>query len=152
MSKIVREFREFIARGSVIDLAVGIIIGAAFGKIVNSLVNDILMPPIGLVLSDVNFSDLFFTLKGHYNTIDDARKAGAPIIAYGSFLSTVIEFLIVAACVFALVKVVNRFKRAEAAAVPPPTRSEQLLEEIRDLLQRERRGTAADSRLSPDST
>lgn len=121
------------------DLAVGVIIGAAFGKIVNSLVADVIMPPIGALLKGVNFSTLFISLDGvHYDTLAKAKEAGAPVIGYGMFVNTVIEFTIIAACVFALVKVVNKLKRAEVApaAPPEPTRSEVLLEEIRDALKK----------------
>lgn len=135
---LVKEFKEFIARGNVIDLAVGVIIGAAFGKIVTSLVTDVIMPPIGLITGRVDFSGLFFTLDGKaYETIQLAKEASAPIIAYGSFLNTIIQFLIVAAAVFLVVKAVNRLKREQAAAPTPPAeppRSEKLLEEIRDAL------------------
>lgn len=138
--KIAQEFREFISRGNVVDLAVGVIIGAAFGKIVNSLVADVIMPPIGALLKGVNFSTLFVSLDGgHYETLAKAKEAGAPVIGYGMFLNTVIEFLIIAACVFALVKAVNKLKRAEEkppAAPPAPSRTEVLLEEIRDALRK----------------
>jgi len=136
--KIAQEFREFISRGNVVDLAVGVIIGAAFGKIVSSLVNDIIMPPVGALMKGINFNDLFICLDGQtYLSLADAKKAGAPVIGYGAFLNTVIEFLIVAACVFALVKAVNRIKRPAAPAAPPePPRSEVLLGEIRDLLKK----------------
>lgn len=136
--KIAQEFREFISRGNVVDLAVGVIIGAAFGKIVNSLVNDVVMPPIGLLMKGINFSDLFISLNGeHCATLADAKARGVPVIAYGSFLNATIEFLIIAACVFVLVKAVNRLKRAEAAApAPEPPKSEVLLAEIRDLLKK----------------
>jgi large conductance mechanosensitive channel len=133
-----KEFKEFVARGNVIDLAVGVIIGAAFGKIVNSLVTDVIMPPIGLITGRMDFSSLFVSLNGKaYASLADAQKAGAPILAYGNFVNTIIQFLIVAAAVFVLVKVVNRLKREEAAkpaAPPEPPRSEKLLEEIRDAL------------------
>ncbi len=137
--KIAQEFREFISRGNVVDLAVGVIIGAAFGKIVSSLVNDVIMPPIGLLMKGINFNDLFICLNGgHYATLVAARADSAPVIAYGSFLNTTIEFLIIAACVFALVKVVNKLKRADAAApAPEPPKSEVLLAEIRDLLKKQ---------------
>jgi len=133
-----KEFKEFIARGNVIDLAVGVIIGGAFGKIVSSLVEGVIMPPIGMITSGIKFSDLFVSLNGKsYSTLAAAREAAAPVIAYGEFIESVITFLIVAACVFALVKVINRIKREEAtqAAPPPPPPAEvKLLEEIRDLL------------------
>ena len=138
--KVAQEFREFISRGNVIDLAVGVIIGAAFGKIVNSLVADIIMPPIGAVLKGVNFSNLFVAIDGKtYETLAKAKEAGAPVITYGLFINQVIEFFIIAACVFALVKIVNQIKRAPAPATaepPAPTRTEVLLEEIRDALKK----------------
>ena len=109
-----KEFKEFAARGNVIDLAVGVIIGAAFGKIVTSLVNDVVMPPIGMVIGRVDFKSLFFSLDGQtYATLEDAKKAAAPTINYGIFLNTILEFLIVAFVVFLLVKQVNRM-------LPPP--------------------------------
>ena len=130
--KVTQEFREFISRGNVIDLAVGVIIGAAFGKIVNSLVSDVIMPPIGAALKGVNFSNLFVAIDGKtYETLAKAKEAGAPVITYGVFINQVIEFFIIAACVFALVKIVNKIKRAPtpAPAEPPlPTRTEVLLE------------------------
>jgi len=136
--KITQEFREFISRGNVIDLAVGVIIGAAFGKIVNSLVSDVIMPPIGAAMKGVDFSGLFVSLDGKtYETLALAKEAGAPVIGYGAFLNTAIEFLIIAACVFFLVKVVNKIKREPAPAAPAaPSRSEVLLEEIRDALKK----------------
>ena len=135
--KIAQEFREFISRGNVVDLAVGVIIGAAFGKIVTSLVNDMIMPPIGAVMKGINFNSLFICLDGKtYESLELAKKAGAPVIGYGAFINTSIEFLIVAACVFAMVKVVNKIKRAEPAAPAAPPKTEVLLEEIRDLLKK----------------
>lgn len=136
--KIAQEFREFISRGNVIDLAVGVIIGAAFGKIVNSLVSDVIMPPIGAAMNGVDFSGLFVSLDGKtYETLALAKEAGAPVIGYGAFLNTSIEFLIIAACVFALVKAVNKIKREPAPApAAAPSRSEVLLEEIRDALKK----------------
>ena len=138
--KIAQEFREFISRGNVIDLAVGVIIGAAFGKIVNSLVSDIIMPPIGALLKGVNFSNLYLAIDGKtYETLAKAKEAGAPVVTYGLFINQVIEFFIIAACVFVLVKIVNQIKRAPAPAPaepPAPSRSEILLEEIRDALKK----------------
>ncbi len=141
---IIKEFREFIARGNVIDLAVGVIIGAAFSNIVKSLTEDIIMPPIGKVLGGVgglNFKDYFIPLDGQfaaYKTLEQA-KASTAVVAYGSFITIIIQFVIVAACVFALVKMINRLKREEAAKpAPDPTKSEVLLEEIRDLLKKDR--------------
>ena len=110
-----KEFREFIARGNVIDLAVAVIIGVAFGKIVTSVVNDLVMPPIGMALGNVDFSDLFVALNGvTYGSLAEAEAAGAPTLNYGRFLNTVIEFLIVAFAVFLIVRQVNRFKRPAA--------------------------------------
>jgi large conductance mechanosensitive channel len=133
-----KEFKEFISRGSVIDLAVGIIIGAAFTAIVNSLVNDIIMPPIGLVLGGIDFSNFFLTLKGtSAATLKATQDSGAVVIAYGQFINAVIKFVIVAFAVFLLIKQVNLFmrKKAEAPAPPPPPNPEvELLTQIRDLL------------------
>lgn len=136
--KIIHEFRTFIARGNVIDLAVGVIIGAAFGKIVNSTVNDMIMPPIGSLLKGVNFNNFYFALDGkEYVSLEMARAQGAPVVAYGAFINNIIEFLIVAACVFFLVKVVNKIYRQEPKPAPGPSRTEVLLEDIRDLLKKE---------------
>ena len=136
-----KEFRAFIARGNVIDLAVGVVIGAAFNAIVNSLVNDIVMPPIGLLLAGVNFSDLFFALDGKaYASLQAAQQAGAPIWAWGRFIQTIINFLIVATAMFFLVKVVSQLYRKPASPAPPSEPSEEvkLLSEIRDLLKAQR--------------
>jgi len=114
-----KEFKEFVMRGNVLDLAVAVIIGAAFGRIVTSLVNDIVMPPIGQVLGNVDFSNLFIDLSGgHYATLDAAKKAKAATINYGVFLNTVIDFLIVAFCIFLMVRVANKLKRQPAPAAP----------------------------------
>jgi large conductance mechanosensitive channel len=119
-----KEFRNFAMRGSVVDLAVGVIIGAAFGKITTSLVNDVLMPPLGLLLGRVDFTELFIALNGaHYDTLGDARKAGAPVIAFGAFINTVIEFLLIAFAVFILVRQINRIR--DLTAAPPPAPSEK---------------------------
>jgi large conductance mechanosensitive channel len=116
-----KEFREFAMRGNVVDLAVGIIIGAAFGRIVTSLVNDILMPPLGLVLGQVDFSNLFLNLsRTEYATLAQAKAAGAPTLNYGVFLNTVINFLIVAFAVFLLVRGVNRLRRQHESPPPGP--------------------------------
>lgn len=113
-----KEFREFIARGSVLDLAVAVIIGAAFGKIITSLVEGVIMPPIGLLLGKVDFSNLIIDLSGqHPATLADAKAKGLPVIAYGAFLNDVVIFLIVALVIFLIVKAVNKSKRKEAAAV-----------------------------------
>lgn len=120
-----KEFKEFIMRGNVIDLAVGIIIGAAFGKIVTSLVNDIIMPPIGLLLGKVDFSNLFINLSGQpYATLAEAKDAGAATINYGLFINNVIDFLIVAVAVFLVVRAVNRLRRKPEAAPAVPTTKE----------------------------
>ncbi len=113
-----KEFREFAMRGNVIDLAIGIIIGAAFGKVVTSLVNDVIMPPLGLVLGHVDFSNLFINLSGTpYPTLAAAKAAGAPTINYGLFINTIIDFLIVALAIFLIVRGINRLRREP----PPPT-------------------------------
>ena len=112
-----REFRDFIARGSVVDLAVGIVVGAAFGKIVNSFVEDILMPPLGLLLGKADFASLFIDLSGKgYGSLAAARAAGAPTLNYGLFLNTIISFLIIAWAVFLVVKAANRIRLQEAPA------------------------------------
>jgi large conductance mechanosensitive channel len=113
---VLKEFREFAMRGNVVDLAVGVIIGIAFGGIVTSLVNDIIMPPIGLLAGGIDFKDLFIALNGQtYPSLAEAKRLGAPVIAYGQFLNTVINFLLVAFAVFLLVKQANRFKKPEPA-------------------------------------
>ena len=133
-----REFRDFAMRGNVIDLAVGIIIGAAFTTIVNSLVNDLIMPPLGLLIGGIDFSSFFVTLKGgSYPTLEAAKAAGAVTMNYGLFINAVIRFAIVAFAIFILVKQINRLtaeKPAEPAPPPEPPRQEVLLAEIRDLL------------------
>jgi len=120
-----KEFKEFAMRGNVLDMAIGIIIGAAFGKIVTSFVNDILMPPLGLLLGKVDFSSLFINISGKdYPTLAAAREAGAATINYGIFLNTVIDFLLVALAVFLLVKQVNKLKREPAPAPVEPATKE----------------------------
>jgi large conductance mechanosensitive channel len=120
-----KEFKEFIMRGNVLDLAIGIIIGGAFGQIVSSLVNDIIMPPIGLLLGKVNFTELFLVLNGQaYKSLADAKAAGAPTINYGLFINTVINFLIVAFVIFLIVKAANRLRKpAEVAPQAPTTKA-----------------------------
>lgn len=110
-----KEFREFIAKGNVIDLAIAVIIGAAFGKIVTSIVNDIIMPPIGMLLGGIDFNNMFFALRGSPATVDEAKAYGLPIIKYGTFINTVIEFLIIAFVIFLIVKAINRMKRKQEA-------------------------------------
>jgi large conductance mechanosensitive channel len=131
-----KEFREFAMRGNVVDMAVGIIIGAAFGKIISSAVADIIMPPIGLLLGKVDFSNLFIDLSGQsHASLAAAKAAGAPTINFGLFLNTVIDFAIVAFVIFLLIRTINRFKKEAPAAPPPPTPEDvKLLAEIRDLL------------------
>jgi large conductance mechanosensitive channel len=124
-----KEFKEFAMRGNVVDMAVGIIIGAAFGTIVKSVVDDVIMPPIGLLLGNVDFSDLFITLKqgaaaGPYATLELAKKAGAVTLNYGAFFNTVISFLIVAFSVFLLVKGMNKLKRQQEAPPAAPATKE----------------------------
>ena len=137
-----KEFREFAVRGNVVDMAVGIIIGAAFGKIVDSLVKDLIMPPIGLALGKVDFANLFLVMKhgavpGPYPTVDAAQKAGAVTFNYGVFINTCISFVIVAFAVFLLVRAINRLKREEEQKPAPPTPEEVvLLREIRDSLKK----------------
>lgn len=133
-----QEFKKFILRGNVIDLAVGIIMGTAFGAIVKSLVDDIIMPPIGLILGGVNFADLFVNLTPNKSaaSLAAAREAGAAVVAYGSFFNNIINFIIIAFVIFLLVRAVNRMMQAKAEAPTPPvpTTEEKLLTEIRDLL------------------
>ena len=118
-----KEFKEFIARGNVIDLAVAVIMGGAFGPIVNSAVSDIIMPPIGMMMGNVDFKDLFFSLSGTaFPTLAAAKAAGAPVIAYGSFINTVINFLIIAFAIFMMVKQVNRFNAPAPAPAAPATK------------------------------
>ncbi|CAG0945494.1 Large-conductance mechanosensitive channel [Gammaproteobacteria bacterium] len=131
-----KEFKEFAMRGNVVDLAVGIIIGGAFGKITTSLVNDVIMPPVGLLLGKVDFSSLYLNLSGTaYASLAAAQAAGAPVIRYGAFINTLLDFLIVAFAIFLLVRAINRLKKAEPTPAPAgPTAEEKLLGEIRDLL------------------
>jgi large conductance mechanosensitive channel len=118
-----KEFKAFVMRGNVLDLAVGVIIGATFGKIVSSLVDDILMPPIGLLVKDVNFTDLVIGLNGKsYPTLAAAKADGAPTLNYGIFLNTIINFLIVAFCVFIIIQLVNRWVNKPAPPAPPTTK------------------------------
>jgi large conductance mechanosensitive channel len=130
------EFKKFIMQGNVIDLAVGIVIGAAFGKIVSSFVEDVLMPPIGLLLGRVDFSNLFINLSGvAYPSLAEAKRAGAPTLNIGLFINSVINFLIIAFAIFIVVKQVNRFRRQQPPPPPPAsTKDQELLTEIRDLL------------------
>jgi large conductance mechanosensitive channel len=129
-----KEFREFAMRGNVVDMAVGIVIGGAFGKIVTSFVNDVLMPPIGMAIGGVDFSDLALTLK------EAAGEAEAVTLNYGAFIQTVLDFVIIAFAIFMVIKAMNNLKKKEEAAPPPPPKpsaEETLLTEIRDLLKKE---------------
>jgi large conductance mechanosensitive channel len=135
-----KEFREFAIKGNVIDLAVGVIIGGAFGKIVSSLVDDIVMPPLGLLLGKVDFASLFINLSGQeYATLAEAKKAGVATLNYGVFINTIVNFLLVAFAIFFVVRAMNRMKKQEAAAPAPPPAQEVLLGEIRDILKQQGR-------------
>lgn len=140
--KFIEEFKSFAVKGNVMDLAVGVIIGAAFTKIVNSIVDDLIMPPLGLLMGKVDFSEYYFILSRpdgapeNFKTLAEAKAAGVTAVAYGQFVNAVIQFVIVAFTVFLLVKQLNRLRRnaeVETAAAPPP-RQEVLLAEIRDAL------------------
>ena len=135
-----KEFKEFAIKGNVIDMAVGVVIGGAFGKIVNSLVADVIMPPIGLLLGRVDFSNLFLNLSGtEAASLADAKAKGLATLNYGVFLNTAIEFLIIAFAIFVVIKQINRLKREAPpapAAPPEPSNEEKLLAEIRDLLKK----------------
>ena len=138
-----KEFKEFAMRGNVMDMAIGIVIGAAFGKIVTSLVNDVIMPPIGLLMGNVDFSNLFLNLSldADYATVAAAEEAGAPIIKYGMFINTILDFVIVAFAIFMVIRALNKLKKkqeAAPAAPPAPSAQEKLLTEIRDLLKQSR--------------
>ena len=134
-----KEFKEFAMRGNVVDMAVGIIIGGAFGVIAKTLVSDVIMPPIGLLLGGVDFTNIFTVLRegagvGPYATLAEAQAGGAVTINWGVFANTLINFLIVAFAVFLVIKGINTLKKREEEAAKPPARQEVLLEEIRDLL------------------
>jgi len=132
---VITELKDFMTRGNVVDMAVGVIIGGAFGKIVSSLVSDVIMPPIGVLLSGVDFSDLKFVIK--QATIEAGKEIPAVAVNYGSFIQTLIDFIIISTVIFFVIKGINTFhkKKDEApAAAPAPSKEEQLLTEIRDLL------------------
>ncbi|HRH82414.1 MAG TPA: large conductance mechanosensitive channel protein MscL [Thiobacillaceae bacterium] len=135
-----QEFKEFAMKGNVLDMAVGVVIGGAFGKIVNSLVSDVIMPPIGMLMGGVNFSQLYLNLgETAFETLEAAEKAGAPVIKYGIFINTVLDFLIIAWAIFMVVKGINRLKREappEPAAPAAPPEDVLLLREIRDALKK----------------
>lgn len=137
----VQEFKEFAMRGNVVDLAVGVVIGGAFGKIVTSLVQDVIMPPLGAALGGVDFKQLYLNLSSQsFATLAEAEKAGVPLIKYGAFIQSIVDFTIIAFAIFLAVKAINRLKRQEeapAAAEPPPTPEDiLLLREIRDALKK----------------
>ena len=137
------EFKKFAMRGNVVDMAVGIIIGGAFGKIVSSFVNDVIMPPIGMLMGNVDFGSLFINLSGaEYASLAAAEEAGAAVIRYGAFINTVLDFVIVAFAIFMVIKAMNKLKKAEEEAPPPappePSAEEKLLTEIRDALRAQR--------------
>ena len=133
----IKEFKEFAMKGNVMDMAVGVIIGGAFGKIVSSLVDDVLMPLIGKMTGGVSFVDLFVNMgEGSYKTLAEAKEAGAAVFAYGQFIQNIIDFLIVALCIFFMIKGMNNLnkKKEEEPAAPAGPTQEELLGEIRDLL------------------
>ncbi len=138
---VLQEFREFAVRGNVVDLAVGVVIGAAFGKIIDSLVKDVIMPPIGLALGKTDFTNLFVVLKhgaapGPYPTLEAAQKAGAVTLNVGVFMNTAVSFVIVAFAIFVLIKAINALKRRQEAAPKEPPEEVMLLREIRDALKK----------------
>ena len=136
----VKEFKEFAMKGNVMDMAVGVIIGGAFGKIVSSLVSDVLMPLIGKVTGGVSFTDLFINLgDGEYSTLAAAQEAGAAVLAYGQFIQNIIDFIIIAFCIFLMIKGMNKLKKEEPAEPEAPAgpTQEELLTEIRDLLKKQ---------------
>jgi len=134
------EFREFAVKGNVVDLAVGVIIGGAFGKIVDSLVSDIIMPIVGLIFGKLDFSNLYIVLgkipAGVANNLADLKKAGVPVLAYGNFITIAVNFVILAFVIFVMVKQINRLRNAQPPAPPAPPEEVQLLREIRDSLRR----------------
>ena len=138
----IKEFKSFAMKGNVVDLAVGVIIGAAFGAIVKSLVDDIIMPPIGYLLGNVDFSNLFFVIKegtkaaGPYHTLAEATAAGAVLVKYGAFANTVVSFLIVSFSVFLLVNQLHKLHKEQPVVPAPPSDEVKLLAEIRDLLKK----------------
>ena len=136
----ISEFKEFAMKGNVMDMAVGVIIGGAFGKIVTSLVNDVLMPLIGKLTGGISFTDLFVNLgDGNYQTLAAAQEAGAAVLAYGQFIQNIIDFIIIAFCIFLMIKGMNKLKKKEEPAPEAPAgpTQEELLTEIRDLLKKQ---------------
>ena len=138
MANFIQEFKDFAMRGNVMDMAVGVIIGGAFGKIVSSLVDDVLMPLIGKLTGGVSFTDLFVNLgEGEFKTLAEAKEAGAAVLAYGQFLQNILDFLIIAFCIFLMIKGMNKLtkkKEEPAPEAPAGPTQEELLTEIRDLL------------------
>ena len=140
MANFIKEFKEFATRGNVVDMAVGVIIGGAFGKIVTSLVNDVIMPLIGQLTGGLDFSNLFIALSSnHYNTLTEAKEAGVAVLAYGSFIQNVVDFLIIAFCIFLFIKGINILKKkkeepTKSVEPPTPSKEELILTEIRDIL------------------
>ena len=135
----IKEFKEFAVKGNVMDMAVGVIIGGAFGKIVTSLVNDVLMPIVGKLTGGISFTDLFVTLgDGEFKTLAAAQEAGAAVLAYGQFIQNIIDFIIIAFCIFLMIKGMNKLKKEkpEEPAAPAGPTQEELLAEIRDLLKK----------------
>ena len=136
----IKEFKEFAMKGNVMDMAVGVIIGGAFGKIVSSLVSDVLMPLIGKLTGGISFTDLFVNLgDGNYQTLAAAQEAGAAVLAYGQFIQNIIDFIIIAFCIFLMIKGMNKLKKQEEPAPEAPAgpTQEELLTEIRDLLKKQ---------------
>lgn len=137
---LMREFKEFAVKGNMIDMAVGIIIGAAFGKVISSLVNNVIMPPIGKLLGNADFSQLFVSLNDTvYETLKAAEEAGAPVIKYGAFIQSIVDFVIIAFVIFVMVKMINAMKKKEEAAPAAPAAPAEdilLLREIRDSLKK----------------
>lgn len=138
----IKEFKEFAMKGNVMDMAVGVIIGGAFGKIVTSLVNDVLMPVISLATGGIDFTNLFINLgEGNYSTLAAAQEAGASVLAYGSFIQNIIDFIIIAFCIFLMIKGMNKLNRKKeeepAPEAPKGPTQEELLAEIRDLLKKQ---------------
>ena len=137
----IKEFKEFAVKGNVMDMAVGVIIGGAFGKIVTSLVNDVLMPLIGKLTGGVSFVDLFVNLgEGNYTTLAAAKEAGAAVFAYGQFIQNILDFIIIAFCIFLMIKGMNKLNRKKeepAPEAPAGPTQEELLAEIRDLLKKQ---------------
>lgn len=133
-----QEFKEFVAKGNVMDMAVGVIMGGAFGKIVSTFTDGVIMPPIGMMMGGVNFNELFIDLSGKgFKTLEEAKKAAAPVITYGALINNIIDFLIVAFVLFLVIKRVNKMRNEPApapAAPPAPSAEQKLLGEIRDLL------------------